>query len=101
VIGPFSSRTPDESFPLGFDFAAVLGVGETITSATITASLIEGTDADVATRFTGAVAIAGTTVRRRFVAGADGARYLITAVAVTSASNTFEECAELLVEACQ
>lgn len=100
MIGPFSTRTPDESFPLGFDFAAVLGAAETIASATITAAVVDGTDADVATRFTGSVAMTANTVRRRFVGGVAGTRYLITAIVVTSDANTFEECAELLVEDC-
>lgn len=100
TIGSFGARHPAESFPLGFDFAALLGTGELITSATLTAAVIEGTDASAATRFTGAVLIEGSVVRRRFTGGVAGVLYVITAQAVTDDGNTFEVCAYLQIEDC-
>jgi hypothetical protein len=100
TIGSFSTRHPSESYPLGLDFAALLSTGETVTSGTVTASVVEGTDASVATRFTGAVAIDGAIVKRRFTGGVAGVLYLVTAVAQTDAGNTFESCAYLQIEDC-
>lgn len=98
--GTFNLR-PGESRALGFDFAAVLATGETVSTAAFTVAVVEGTDAVAASRLVGAAAIDGSIVRQRFTAEASlAARYELRATVVTSAGNTLKECAGVNVEAC-
>ena len=93
-------KTPTESQPLGFDFVDDLDVGETISSATFSVVVVDGADPDVGDMLTGSSAISGSEVRQRVRNGVAGVTYEVRAVVVTSASNTKQSCAYLVVEAC-
>lgn len=96
----FSTRHPGESEPLGFDFTARLASGETVDSGTVTAAVVDGTDPDVGTLFTGAASINAGIILRRMEGGVDGVTYKITASVVTSLGNTLIACATVRVEDC-
>jgi hypothetical protein len=74
---------PTESRLYNFEFAALLSTGETISSVTsVTPSPASGITV-------GSPAISGTKVQVR-VSGATAVYYKLTAIIVTSASNTLE-----------
>lgn len=99
-IGSFDSRTPDESYPLSFNVAALLGAAETVASAVFSAEVDSGVDAAVASRLVGPVAVDGAIVSQRWTGGVANTTYLLSAVVTTSAGNTFEVCGFVHVEAC-
>jgi hypothetical protein len=88
------AKHPDESFPVGIQFLE-LDEGETILSATATASrLADG--ADVTAEVLGGVAaVDADIVYQRIQAGDVGARYRIQMVVATSGSNTYRHWFEV------
>lgn len=103
-------KQPSESLVYTFDFTALLETGETLSSATVTATPIEGLDTDAIVIGTPAVnssaitplgapsAIAiGKAVQVRISAGTDGTLYRLECTAPTSSSNTREVDAKVRV----
>jgi hypothetical protein len=75
-----------ESRVYGFDFAANLDDGETITGATWSIAIDGG--ASVPAMLSGASSSSGSITRQRIIGGTAGALYQVTAQATTSAGNT-------------
>lgn len=75
-----------ESRVYGFDFAANLDEGETITAASWSIAIDGG--ASVPSMLSGSSSSSGSITRQRIVGGTAGTLYSVTAQATTSAGNT-------------
>ena len=92
----FSSKTPNEIVPLSFDFSAVLTLVSAVASLTI--SVVDGTDADVATMLDGAAEIQGPIVVQMVRGGVDGVTYELRCLAANGAER-YELVGQLPVDA--
>lgn len=68
-----------------FDFISRLAIGETISSATVTASVYTGVDASPSAILSGSASISGTQVTQMVTAGVVGVIYQLSCAATTSA----------------
>lgn len=80
-----------------FDFISDLSVGETISGATVTATVWSGTDPSPSSIISGAASISGTQVSQKLTAGVAGNIYAVTCTATTSLSQTLVRSAYLVV----
>jgi hypothetical protein len=80
----FRSINADETCKLVFDFSSLLAVGETISSASVSAAVYSGATGSTLTL--GTASIVGAQVSCLASAGTEGVTYLVTCVAVTSLS---------------
>lgn len=71
-----------------FDFTSLLASGETLSTATTTATVYSGTDASPSSVISGAASISGAKVTQKLTAGTLGVTYLITCTVTTSTSQT-------------
>lgn len=71
------AKDPAEKLVATFDYSEDLDAGETIASATLTCTLLSGTDADPAAMLYGTPTIAGGTVLQPITGGVDGAAYTL------------------------
>ena len=85
-----SSKENGETVSVSADFGAIIGSGETITSATLVVSVLRGTDPDVASMVSGSVQIDGDTISRLITDGVTDADYLVTAIATTDAGQVLK-----------
>ena len=83
---PFSDKDPDEIVVLGFDYTRLLGVGETIQSATWTAEDSDG--AVNANLLSGSPVVTSPVVNQIVIGGVLGEVYMHRSIAVTSAGRT-------------
>lgn len=82
-----------------FNFISDLAVGETISGATVTATLWSGTDSAPSNLISGAASISGTVVTQALTGGVAGNIYAVTCTATTSTSQTLKRSAYLVVSA--
>ena len=80
-----------------FDF--LLPAGETISSASVTATVYSGTDATPATLVSGNTTTGDSQVTQGLVGGTAGVTYLLTCVATSSANTTYAQEGYLAVKA--
>ena len=80
-----------------FDFT--LPVGETLTSASTTATVYSGTDTTPATLVSGSTTASGSQVTQTLVNGTAGVTYLLTCVATSDAGHNYVTEAYLAVKA--
>ncbi|MFY9326494.1 MAG: hypothetical protein WAO76_00500 [Georgfuchsia sp.] len=85
-----SSKENGETVSISADFGAVIGAGETISSATLDVTVLRGTDANVATMASGSATIDGDTVARLIGDGVTGVGYMVTAIATTDAGQVLK-----------
>ena len=71
-----------------FEFLGELAVGETISTATVTAAVYSGTDASPSSLISGSASASGTQVSQKLTGGEEGVIYKLTCTVTTSASNT-------------
>lgn len=71
-----------------FDFASRLAIGETISTASVAATVHSGTDASPSSLISGSASISGTKVTQKIAAGTEGVTYLLTCTVTTSAGQT-------------
>ena len=71
------AKDPAEKLVATFDYSEDLDVGETIASATLTCTLLSGTDADPAAVLYGSATIDAGTVLQPITGGVDGAVYTL------------------------
>ena len=83
--------------PRVFPFTSRLSVGETISSATVTAAVYSGVDASPSNIISGAASVSGALVTQTLTAGTAGVIYRLTCSATTSLSNIFVITAFLAV----
>lgn len=69
------SKDPAESLFCGFDYSNALDAGESISSATVAATLLSGTDASPGDILFGVPTIASGVVLQPFRGGVSGANY--------------------------
>jgi len=74
--------------PVVFDFISKLASGETISTATVTASVYTGVDAAPASLVSGAAAISGTQVSQTLTGGVAGVIYQLNCSITTSLTKT-------------
>lgn len=103
VLGRFSDKKPHEVVPCRIDFTKLLGVGETIVSATGLVKYVEGVEIDggAAIMADGPVDTSASPVlMQRVKNGIAGNRYEVIIKATTSLGFVYEECGVLNVRAC-
>ena len=76
-IDSFTPKRVDEDWVVGFNFVGRLGSGETISTATCTATVFAGTDASPSSIISGSTTITGNMVTQLIVDGVDGVIYQI------------------------
>lgn len=102
----FDPADPSESEVYSFDYTAELGPTEELTGATFSIALVEGVDADPASRLDGAASVgakAGGTrdvlASQRLTSLQPGARYRLSCLAETDADNTISLYAHVTCKA--
>ena len=80
-----------------FNFQDQLAVGETISSASVAATVYSGTDASPSSLISGADSISGAEVSQVITGGVAGVTYVLTCTAVTSTSHTIVSSGPLVV----
>lgn len=83
---PSVIKQPSESRQYTMEFAALLGVGETL--STVTSVLVDKVTSPVLA--VSATAVAGTQCTFRLAGGLGGTKYKVTAIVTTSGGNTLE-----------
>ena len=76
--------------PSPFNFTSQLAVGETINSATVTASVYTGVDANPSSIISGAATISGAIVSQKLTGGVVGVIYELLCAAVTNLGQTIQ-----------
>lgn len=84
----FSPKRVNEVEVFTVDFSALLGTGETITSAVWTCSVKEGSDAAASSMIQGAAAVSGSKVSQKIANGVAGCWYAPVCTVLTSAGQT-------------
>ena len=80
-----------------FEFLGELAVGETVSTATVTAAVYSGTDASPSSLISGSASASGTQVSQKLTGGVEGVIYKLTCTITTSASNTLVKIGFLAV----
>lgn len=80
------SKPSNETRSEVFDFTSRLAIGETISTASVTATVYSGTDASPSAVVSGSASISGSQVTQMLTGGVEGNVYLLSCVAITSAS---------------
>jgi hypothetical protein len=93
----FSYKITTENEQFTFDYSPVLGTTETISSATCTVTVKEGTDPTPSAIKVGSPVISGSQVAQRISGGLDGVIYRLEMTATTSATNVYTIVGDLLV----
>lgn len=84
----FQTKDPAAVVTLSFDCSGLLATGETITSASIVATTVFGTDTNPSAILSGLPTISGTTVKQVVQGGLDGRFYNLKLTFVTSLAAT-------------
>lgn len=71
-----------------FDFISRLAVSETLSTASVAATVYSGTDASPSSVVSGSASISGTKVTQKLTGGVLGVTYLIVCTVTTSAGQT-------------
>jgi hypothetical protein len=93
----FSYKITTENEQFTFDYSPVLGTTETISSATCTVTVKEGTDPTPSAIKVGSPVISGSQVAQRISGGLDGVIYRLEMTATTSATNVYTIVGDLPV----
>lgn len=97
----FASKDPGETISYSFNLKSLLGLGETISSATASISYYSGlAPTDTTCQTSGTVAINNTFVSQIVTGGVNGNIYELVILVVTSAGQTFKLCGLLPVVSC-
>jgi len=97
MSGSFSYKITTENEQFTFDYSPVLGTTETISSATCTVEVKEGTDPTPSAILVGSPSISGSQVAQRISGGLDGVIYRLQMTATTSATNVYTIVGDLPV----
>jgi hypothetical protein len=93
----FSYKITTENEQFTFDFSPIMSSTETISSATCTIEVKEGTDPSPSSIKVGSPAISGQQVAQRISGGLDGVIYRVEMTATTSLTNVYTIVADLPV----
>lgn len=91
------SKQSGSTEPREFPFTSRLAIGETISSATVTAAVYSGVDASPSSILSGAASISGGIVTQTITGGTVGVIYSLSCAATTSLSNVLVLTAFLAV----
>ena len=86
----FGSKHSGETVSEVFDFTSRLALGETISSATVTAAVYSGSDSSPSALISGSASISAGKVTQKVTGGTLGVTYTLTCTAITSASQTLQ-----------
>ena len=84
IPGKHASETVSQIF----DFISLLAVGETLSTASVTATVYSGTDSSPSSIISGSASISGTKVTQLVTGGTLGVTYNLVCTVTTSASQT-------------
>ena len=84
----FSYKFVAENKPLSFEFSEVLASGESLSTASCSVIVLDGTDASPSGLLSGSATITGTKVYQRVHNGTAGVTYRIIVTVTTSAGST-------------
>jgi hypothetical protein len=93
----FTAKDPAESIFYGIDFSALLGTGETISSATPAIRGLVMDDAGSAAMLSGPAVIDGAMVKQLVIGGIAGNSYRLGITVVTTAGQVFVEAGDIAV----
>ena len=93
----FGDKRIGETVDLAWNCTNLLASGETISSASVTATVLSGTDPSPQNIVSGAATISGATVSQTITAGLEGVRYQLVLEITTSTGQIFETPARLYV----
>lgn len=83
-------KTSGETVKEPFDFTSRLAAGETISTATVTATVYSGTDATPSALISGSTSISGAVVTQAITGGTTGNIYQLACAITTSAGQTLQ-----------
>jgi hypothetical protein len=86
-----------ETTSVSFNFLSRLAVSETLSTATVTASVYSGVDASPSAIVSGSASISGSTVTQLVTAGTSGVTYVLLCTVTTSTGQTLQQSALLSV----
>lgn len=95
----FDAKALGTNFRAIFSFAESLAAGETVSSATVTATVYSGTDASPSSIISGSATCSGSTATQTITGGVAGVVYLLVCVATSSASQAMVRQGYLAVQA--
>ena len=93
----FDVKETATPFSAAFSFATDLAVGETISSASVAATVYSGTDASPSAIISGSASISGGEVTQIIIDGTEGVTYTLTCTVTTSLSETLTRTGYLVV----
>lgn len=93
----FEAKNPLEERTYEFELGDQLLFGETMSGATVAASVYTGTDPTPMAIIDGAAVIVGTKVRQKIIGGVDGVVYTLICVANTTLSHVYSKSASLAI----
>lgn len=93
----FSYKLTTENELFSFDFSQVLAVGETLSTATCTVIVKDGTDPTPSSILYGSAVITGAKANQRILGGVSEVTYRLIMTVTTSLSNTFTAVGDLPV----
>ena len=93
----FPGKTSSEKFIATFNFASRLAAAETISTASVAATVYSGTDASPSSIVSGASTISGQTATQPITAGTEGVTYKLVCTITTSFSQTLQLMAFLTI----
>jgi hypothetical protein len=93
----FPGKRAGETIFLLFDYTSQLAVGETISSAVVTASVYSGIDASPSSIISGSASISGPVVSQKITAGVLGVIYELLCAATTSTGEVIDLCGALAI----
>lgn len=94
----FSRKRTEEKLKLTYDFTNNLASSEAISNATVTATVLSGTDASANAILSGSASISGAKVTQLVINGTDGVVYLLKYKATTDQSQILDGMAGLKVD---
>jgi hypothetical protein len=97
MSGVFSYKLTTENELFTFDFSPILGTTETISSASCTIQVKDGTDANPSAIKVGSPAINGSLVVQRVSGGLNGVTYRLEMTVTTSLTNVYTLVGDLPV----
>ena len=93
----FDAKISDTPFSAVFQFALDFVAGETISTASVAATVYSGTDASPSSIISGSAQISGGQVTQVIVNGVAGVTYLLTCSVVTSLAQSLSQEGYLVV----
>lgn len=84
----FEPKLNAETVTETFDFSSRLAVSETLSTASVAATVYSGTDASPSAVISGSATISGTQVTQKVTGGIEGNVYILACTVTTSAGQT-------------